>query len=61
MSEVDEHDCPYCGATIDLKDWSPYTSEVREVKCLACDRTATIEWDDENGWFAWLSQKTELE
>ena len=53
---TDEHDCPYCGGIIDLKDWSPYTSEVREMKCPVCDRIAAIEWDDDNGWFAWLSQ-----
>jgi hypothetical protein len=41
MNEVDEHDCPYCGGIIDLGDWSPYTSEVREVTCPTCARVAS--------------------
>ena len=58
MTETNEHDCPYCAATIDLGDWSPYTSEVREVTCPTCARVADIEWDDQNGWFVWLSEIT---
>jgi len=59
MSGVDEHDCPYCGGIIDLGDWSPATLEVRSVMCPTCARVADIEWDDDNGWFVWLSQLSE--
>ena len=51
------HACPYCGGIIDLGGWSPYTSEVREVACPTCAGVADIEWDDQNGWFAWLSAR----
>jgi endogenous inhibitor of DNA gyrase (YacG/DUF329 family) len=50
------HACPYCGGAIDLGDWSPYRSTLREVTCPTCARVATIEWDDSNGWFVWLSE-----
>lgn len=59
MNKIDEHDCPHCGATIDLSDWSPYTSKAREVTCPTCARVADIEWDDQNGWVAWLSRLSE--
>jgi len=59
MSGVDEHDCPYCGGIIDLGDWSPATLEVRTVMCPTCGCVADIEWDDDNGWFAWLSRLSE--
>ncbi len=54
-----QYGCPYCHALIDLGNWSPYTSEERSVKCL-CGRVATIEWDDDNGWYAWLSTQDEM-
>ena len=53
------HACPYCDGPIDLIDWSPYKSKVREVTCPACARVADIEWDDQSGWFPWLSWLSE--
>ena len=53
------HACPYCEGAIDLIDWSPYTSKVREVTCPTCGAVADIEWDDQSGWFPWLSWLSE--
>ncbi len=49
--------CPYCFGNIDLKDWSPLTSDTREITCDHCKTVSDIEWDDNNGWYAWLSIK----
>ena len=46
--------CPMCQHEFPL-DWNPYTSNQRTVTCPSCLKVADIEWDDDNGWFAWLS------
>ena len=47
--------CPNCHKACALGGWSPYTREVRELECPSCGVTLTIEWDDDNGWYAWLT------
>lgn len=34
MTEIDEHDCPYCAGPIDLGDWSPATLESASTKTI---------------------------
>lgn len=55
MSSPNCEPCPTCATPIDLGDWNPYTSDIRRIRCLACGNLADIEWDDDQGWFVWLS------
>lgn len=51
------HNCPYCCELIDLGDWDPYAHAEREIECPSCHKIADIEWDTDNGWFAWLTRQ----